>query len=68
MVASVDDRRITYIAGLLGAAGVESQKALSRAAFLYWAYLGRARVMDARYASIAETAVDDIVNLIDGAT
>ncbi len=41
VVASVDARRVAYIAKLLVAAGVESRRALPRAAFMYWAYLGQ---------------------------
>jgi len=65
MVASVDARRVAYIAGLLVDAGVESQKASSRAAFMYWAYLGHAIVMDPRHSSIAASAMDDISDLLE---
>ena len=37
-VAAVDTRRVSYIAKMLIAAGVESRRALPRAAFMYWAY------------------------------
>lgn len=62
-VASVDARRVAYIAKLLVAAGVETQTALDRAAFLYWAYLGQAVVMDPRHSSLGESALDDISGL-----
>jgi len=65
IVASVDARRVTYIAKMLAAAGVEGQKALRRAAFLYWAYLGQPMVMEPRHASIAATALDDISDLLE---
>jgi AcrR family transcriptional regulator len=65
VVASVDARRVAYIAKLLVAAGVESKQALRRAAFLYWAYLGQAIVMDPRHSSIAESAIDDIGDLFE---
>jgi AcrR family transcriptional regulator len=65
IVASVDARRVAYIAKLLVAAGVESKQALHRAAFLYWAYLGQAIVMDPRHSSIAESAIDDIGGLFE---
>jgi AcrR family transcriptional regulator len=65
IVASVDARRVAYIAKLLVAAGVESKQALRRAAFLYWAYLGQAIVMDPRHSSIAESAIDDIADLFE---
>jgi AcrR family transcriptional regulator len=65
LVASADAGRIAYIARMLAAAGVESGRALDRAAFLYWAYLGRAVVMDARHASIAASALEDIAVLFE---
>lgn len=65
IVAAVDARRVAYIAGLLAAAGVESRKALPRAAFLYWAYLGQAIVMDPHHSSIAASALDDISGLFE---
>jgi len=64
-VAAVDARRVDYIAGLLTAAGVETQKALARATFLYWAYLGQAVVMDRRHASIDAKALVDIAALFE---
>jgi AcrR family transcriptional regulator len=65
IVASVDARRVAYIAKLLVAAGVESRRALPRAAFMYWAYLGQAIVMDGRHASIPASAMDDISGLFE---
>jgi AcrR family transcriptional regulator len=65
IVASVDARRVAYIAKMLAAAGVEGQKALRRAAFLYWAYLGQPMVMEPRHASIAAAALDDIGDLFE---
>jgi AcrR family transcriptional regulator len=65
VVASDDARRVAYIANLLVATGVESQKALGRATFLYWAYLGQAVVMDPRHSSIAALAMDDISGLFE---
>ena len=65
IVASVDARRVAYIAKMLAAAGVEGQKALRRAAFLYWAYLGQPMVMEPRHASIAPAALDDIGDLFE---
>ena len=65
IVASVDARRVAYIANMLAAAGVEGQKALRRAAFLYWAYLGQPMVMEPRHASIAPAALDDIGDLFE---
>lgn len=65
VVASIDARRVTYIAGMLAAAGVEKQWAHSRAAFMYWAYLGQAVVMDAGHSSIPTSAIDDISALFE---
>jgi AcrR family transcriptional regulator len=65
IVASVDTRRVVYIAKLLVAAGVKSEQALHRAAFLYWAYLGQPIVMDPRHSSMAESAIDDIGALFE---
>ncbi len=65
IVASVDASRVAYIARLLVAAGVESRRALPRATFMYWAYLGQALVMDHRYCSISASATDDISGLFE---
>src|SRR5882724_1791190 len=65
IVATVDDRRVAYIAKMLVAAGVESRRALPRAAFMYWAYLGQTMVMDPRHSSIPPLAIDDISDLFE---
>ena len=65
IVASVDARRIAYIADLLVAAGVERQRAQRRATFLYWAWLGQTLVMDPRHASLADVEMDDICELFE---
>ena len=65
IVASVDARRVAYIAKMLVATGVESPRASGRAAFLYWAYLGQPIVMDPRHSSIAASALDDIADLFE---
>src|SRR3990172_8924345 len=67
IVAAVDARRITYVAKMLAAAGVESGRASSRAAFMYWAYLGQAVIMDPRHSSISASAMDDISDLFERA-
>jgi AcrR family transcriptional regulator len=64
-VAAVDTRRVSYIAEMLVAAGVESRRALPRAAFMYWAYLGQPIVMDPRHASIPASALDEICDLFE---
>jgi AcrR family transcriptional regulator len=65
VVASVDARRVDRIAKLLVEAGVASERAIPRAAFMYWAYLGQAVVMDPRHSSISASAVDDISDLFE---
>jgi AcrR family transcriptional regulator len=65
VVASVDARRITRIAKLLVDAGVERRRAHHRAAFLYWAYLGQAAVMDRDSQSIPPSALADVVRLFE---
>lgn len=65
IVAAVDTRRVSYIANMLTAAGVESRRALPRAAFIYWAYLGQPIVMDPRLATIPSAALDDISDLFE---
>lgn len=64
-VAAVDSRRVSYIAEMLVAAGVDSRRALPRAVFMYWAYLGQTIVMDPRHASIPASAVDEISDLFE---
>jgi AcrR family transcriptional regulator len=68
VVASVDADRIAYIAKMLVAAGVDGQRARSRAAFMYWAYLGQTIVMDPRQSSITASAIDDISALFENRT
>ena len=65
IVASVDRRRVARIAKLLTEAGVDAERALNRAAFLYWAYLGQPVVMDARHSSMPTLALDDISDLFE---
>ena len=55
----------SYIAKMLVAAGVESRRALPRAAFMYWAYLGQTIVMDPRHSSHLGRAIDDISDLFE---
>ena len=65
MVASVDAARVAYIAKMLVAAGVDSQRARARSVFMYWAYLGQTIVMDPRHSTITATAIDDISDLFE---
>jgi AcrR family transcriptional regulator len=65
VVAQVDARRVSRVARLLVDAGVEPQRALQRAAFLYWAWLGQAAVMDPRHAALSAAALADIAGLFE---
>jgi AcrR family transcriptional regulator len=65
IVAAVDAKRVSRLAGLLAEAGVDRAHASHRAAFLYWAYLGQVAVMDRRYASLPAAALDDISDLLE---
>lgn len=66
MVAAVDARRVAYMAELLIASGIDGAEAQPRAAFIYWAYLGQAIVMDPSSAAIDEAALERIADLFDG--
>jgi len=66
MVAAVDARRVAYMASLLIDAGVDAGQAQPRAAFIYWAYLGQAIVMDPASAAIDEPALIAIADLFEG--
>jgi AcrR family transcriptional regulator len=66
VVAAADAARIAYIADILTAAGVAKARACDRAAFLYWAYLGQAIVMDPGHGAIAAAALDEISDLFEG--
>ncbi len=63
VVAGVDTRRVAYIAKMLVAAGVERKKALARAVFLYWAYLGQPLVTAPGHAAVTASALDDVGRL-----
>lgn len=65
MVAAVDASRVGYMGQLLVAAGVNPAQAQPRAAFIYWAYLGQAIVMDPDNAAIDEAALEAIADLFD---
>ncbi|MBU4567366.1 MAG: TetR/AcrR family transcriptional regulator [Alphaproteobacteria bacterium] len=67
-VASVDARRVGYIGVLLRSAGVSPAKAASRAAFVYWAYLGQAAIVGPSPATLTSAALDDISQLIESRT
>lgn len=60
LVASVDARRVEYLARLLVESGVESRRALPRAEFLYWAYIGQTAVLNPAHSVITEADIDDL--------
>lgn len=64
-VAAVDARRVGHIAVLLASSGVDAERALQRATFLYWAFLGQATVLNRRHASIPPGALDEITALFE---
>ena len=66
LVAAVDARRIAYMAKLLTQSGIESRRAVSRAEFLYWAYIGQSAVMDPRHVTITDSDIDDLSALFTG--
>src|SRR5471030_3295677 len=65
IVATVDARRVAYIAKMLVAAGVDRKKTLSRAAFLYWAYPGQPLVTAPRHSAATASMLDDIGQLFE---
>jgi AcrR family transcriptional regulator len=60
MVASVDARRIDYLSKLMIESGVESRRALPRAEFLYWAYIGQTAVLNPAHTVVTELDIDDL--------
>lgn len=64
-VSVVDGRRVARLAGLLAEAGVDGERAAHRAAFLYWAYLGQAAVMDLSHSSLPAHALADVADLFE---
>jgi AcrR family transcriptional regulator len=65
VVAAVDARRIHRVAKMLVDLGVDSERALHRATFLYWAFLGQAVVMNPAGASLPVSAMDDLIGLFE---
>jgi AcrR family transcriptional regulator len=65
VVAAVDGRRVARLARLLADAGVDGERASHRAAFLYWAYLGQAAVMDPNHASLPTHALAEVAGLFE---
>jgi len=65
VVAAVDARRIRRVAKMLLDSGVDTKRALHRATFLYWAFLGQAVVMDRSGSSLPAVAMDDLIGLFE---
>jgi AcrR family transcriptional regulator len=63
VVAAVDARRVAYIAKLLCESGVNAQKSMPRAEFIYWAYVGQSSVMNVTHGTITESDLDDLSGL-----
>lgn len=63
VVASVDARRINYVASLIAARGIDESRALQRATVLYWAYLGQAEMLGNHQRQLAPLAIDQIAAL-----
>lgn len=63
VVATVDARRIAYIAKLLRESGVSSEKTMPRAEFIYWAYVGQSSIMNTAHMTITEADLDDLSGL-----
>ena len=62
-VSGVDRARLKYVRKLLQACGVDESHVSARAAFLYWASLGRSMVIDAKKtASPAE--IDSLIDML----
>jgi AcrR family transcriptional regulator len=62
-VATVDARRIDYIAKLLRESGVSAEKTMPRAEFIYWAYVGQSSIMNSAHMTITEADLDDLSGL-----
>ncbi len=62
-VALVDNVRLDYLAELLANAGMPAHQAQARAAFIYWANLGR-NMMTKGPRSLAAKDIDDIAALM----
>lgn len=60
VVASVDVQRVAYIAKLLTESGVDVRKAMPRAEFIYWAYIGQPAAMHQAQPAITEADIDDL--------
>jgi len=56
-------RGIAYIAKLLCESGVDAQKSMPRAEFIYWAYVGQSSVMNVTHGTITESDLDDLSGL-----
>jgi len=65
VVAKVDERRVSYIASLLIAVGVDKGLANARAVFIYWAYLGQGGTTQGSDAAIAPDVIENIAEIFE---
>lgn len=63
VVATVDARRVAYIAKLLRESGVDARVSIPRAEFIYWAYIGQSSVMNSAHCTITEADLGDLSSL-----
>ena len=63
VVATVDARRVAYIAKLLSESGVDAKKSMPRAEFIYWAYIGQSSVMNVTHGTITDSDLHDLSSL-----
>jgi len=63
VVATVDARRVAYIAKLLCESGVDTRTSMPRAEFIYWAYIGQSSVMNSAHGTITESDLGDLSGL-----
>lgn len=64
-VAAVDQARVAYLTTLLQSAGVLPAAAPGRAAFLYWAHLGRLMIAGGTTKTLDGEDIDAIANLLN---
>jgi AcrR family transcriptional regulator len=60
---AVDKQRIDFMVGLLISEGVSLAFANSRAAFLYWGYLGQTMTTNPRHETASKSDLDNIIDL-----
>lgn len=63
VVATVDAKRVAYIAKLLQESGVDAKASIPRAEFIYWAYIGQSSVMNSTHGTMTEADLSDLSGL-----